>query len=531
MKNQWWTSNLDRIQKDLTKAGKKAKIKPTPTNTNIYKTMKQKYKYEIKIAKKKWFHEKCSKIDNQWKLLKVMRKATHHQYIFSNVMNEPQLDPDLNALHILNSLLPDDNPATDSAQHQNIRSKVDELLKRETTTLSHPISISEVEEAIHYQKPFGGTGPDNIIAALLQWTSKFLSPILSNLFTACYNHSYYPITLKEVNSIVIPKTNKPNLKNPQKCLRLLSMGNSLSKVFEKIILDRLNYEVPNLFHHSQHGFIKGHSTESSSLDFLHFILKNLSPHQGVAAFTFDFNGAFDRAWHPSIIKNLSDKGYSNTSIKLIGSFLTNRKVTLKYGTGQASKTLTLSTPQGAILSPFIWDIFFDPLLEQLESLMKEDDQLAWADDLTLAFLFNKFKISQLEHKINKATNIVLTWAANNKAKINSTKSHLVCFHKSFKLNHTFHTPMGDFTPEDSLKLLGVTYDRHLNFLKHIKNITNNCSALVAEMTKYSAKDLHLPKSYLKDILSQVILPKLFYSILTWSQTKIKIIPYFTPIYN
>jgi ribonuclease HI len=91
--------------------------------------------------------------------------------------------------------------------------------------------------------------------------------------------------------------------------------------------------------------------------------------------------------------------------------------------------------------------------------------------------------------------------------------------------------MGDFTPEDSLKLLGVTYDRHLNFLKHIKNITNNCSALVAEMTKYSAKDLHLPKSYLKDILSQVILPKLFYSILTWSQTKIKIIPYFTPIYN
>ena len=65
-------------------------------------------------------------------------------------------------------------------------------------------------------------------------------------------------------------------------------------------------------------------------------------HGMVAAVSLNISVAFDRAWHPAILKNLLDKGMSRQYAKLIHNYLSDRTVALIYGGGTASKSLTHS---------------------------------------------------------------------------------------------------------------------------------------------------------------------------------------------
>ena len=90
-------------------------------------------------------------------------------------------------------------------------------------------------------------------------------------------------------------------------------------------------------------------------------------HDMVAAILLDISATFDRAWHLAILKNLLDKAMPLQYVKLIQNYLSDRTVSLTYGGRTATKTLTRSTPQGAVLSPFLWNIYLDTLLDKFES--------------------------------------------------------------------------------------------------------------------------------------------------------------------
>ena len=104
---------------------------------------------------------------------------------------------------------------------------------------------------------------------------------------------------------------------------------------------------------AQRGFIKGSSTEAALLEVHNSIQSKLKrSHNMIAGLSLDIAAAFDRAWHPAILKNLIDKDMPLPYVKLIQNYLLDRQISLSYGGGTASKTLTRSTPQAAVLSPY-----------------------------------------------------------------------------------------------------------------------------------------------------------------------------------
>lgn len=64
-------------------------------------------------------------------------------------------------------------------------------------------------------------------------------------------------------------------------------------------------------------------------------------------------------------------------IKLVGSYLNERKVVLKVGGGVVEKVVSKGCPQGLILGPLLWNVLFNGLLE-LD--MGEVEVVAYADD-------------------------------------------------------------------------------------------------------------------------------------------------------
>lgn len=68
------------------------------------------------------------------------------------------------------------------------------------------------------------------------------------------------------------------------------------------------------------------------------------------------------------------------------------------------------TPQGSVISPFFWLVFFDDLLIELEKLIGKRNVLCYADDLLLICLTNDIML--------KAKAIIDQWSLNNKITIN-----------------------------------------------------------------------------------------------------------------
>ena len=94
--------------------------------------------------------------------------------------------------------------------------------------------------------------------------------------------------------------------------------------------------------------------------------------------------AFDGAWHPAIIKGLIDRQCPKLHISLINSFLSDRIVSLKLGMKTVSKYLTMSSLQGASLSPFLWNVDMDDNLT-LQYDPSADTQ-GFADDSQLCIV-------------------------------------------------------------------------------------------------------------------------------------------------
>ena len=134
--------------------------------------------------------------------------------------------------------------------------------------------------------------------------------------------------------------------------------------------------------------------------------------KGLALISLDITGAFDRAWHTAILHALHQKECPTHLLRTIKSFLTNRTATLYYNKGFSTHDLSQSTPQGAILSPFLWNVFIDSLLTSLTN--KGFQVQAYTDDICILIPYNRNQILALQQEIDKAINAAIEWGDAHK---------------------------------------------------------------------------------------------------------------------
>ena len=95
----------------------------------------------------------------------------------------------------------------------------------------------------------------------------------------------------------------------------------------------------------------------------------------------DISKAFDSAWWPSIFDTLKHSECPPRLLSAIHNFFANRQVLLNFAGVAVSKWLTLGCPQGSILSPLLWNIFFNSVFDLPRH--RFITTIAYADDLTI----------------------------------------------------------------------------------------------------------------------------------------------------
>ena len=208
------------------------------------------------------------------------------------------------------------------------------------------------------------------------------------------------------------------------------------------------------FNRNKHERIKGHFEESKQATCKGVLLTDLSK-------------AFDCLPHELLIAKLDAYGFDKSSLKLMHSYLSNRKQSVKINDTYSSwSEILFGVPQGSILGPLLFNIFICDMFYFLEGF----DIANYADDST-PYCAGK-SAESVVNNLEQSSTILFKWLNNNYMKVNTGKSHLLLSGNS---RATATIDNSYIESEDEEVLLGITIDSNLTFENHIRNICKKAS--------------------------------------------------------
>jgi exonuclease III len=232
--------------------------------------------------------------------------------------------------------------------------------------------IDELTTAIKLMSNKKSFGIDEVPQNLFKDTIDSVKEPILNLINS-FSRYGLPTDLKIARVIPLHKKgSKLDINN----YRPISNLSIFSKVYEKCLLNRLNSELPNGEGDHQHGFRKGHSTETALLTIQSMISKILDEKRSGIIYSIDLSAAFDLLKPDKFVDLYKDK-LSEGLLFAIADFLSNRQFCIN--SGDSSKLdLDRGCVQGSILGPKLFSLYVAELKTVVET--PEIELVSYADD-------------------------------------------------------------------------------------------------------------------------------------------------------
>jgi hypothetical protein len=295
-------------------------------------------------------------------------------------------------------------------------------------------------------------GRDGIHARILfELCPVEVSPLvghLTGLFRLCAAAGYFPKRWGHALVTLIPKSSDGDV--TASSARPISLLPMFRRIFEALLLPSLTDPDQSWtrLHFGQAGFRKGFSCISNlvSIDWA-----SRGNNKNVFVF-LDFKAAYDSPKFSAVMKQLERRGVPAAWRVLIASFLESGACASVIVNGKETLVFDRNHgfPQGAVLSPIVFNLFEDALIEELNRLatMENPDALFFADDGAL--------LARDEEHAESLLRVAESWARDNGMVFNVKKCGIVSLRP---LVSQFLLQSEPLPVVDSYKYLGLPFTK------------------------------------------------------------------------
>ena len=234
----------------------------------------------------------------------------------------------------------------------------------------------------------------------------------------------------------------------------------------------------NILSNKVSAYRKGYSSHHVLIKLTEEWRKMLDNNKIVGVVLMDLSKAFDCLPHELLIAKLSSYGVQSNTLKLLYSYLTERKQAVDIKGKLSNFTTVLAgVPQGSILGPVLFNIFINDMIYIFETC----DVNNFADDNGIST--SAESVSEVINNLENDSFKAISWFKENKMIANPSKFDAMIMKKDGTDISGTLLNIGDKEIETSnkIKLLGLTIDDKLSFKEHIsiicKKAANQLNAL------------------------------------------------------
>ena len=263
--------------------------------------------------------------------------------------------------------------ASGSLTLTNLRSVISSYRRasfdNEDLILDCDVTIEEIQGCIRSMKKGKACGPDRILSEHVIYGGDYLELWLKKIFNEIIRLEGIPPSFKD--TIIIPiykgKGRDPLL---TKNYRGISLSSVIGKLFERVLLLRIQpiLEEKGIPHHTQTAYQAGLSCNDATEVVQEVIRSYIDGGATVFQCFYDLEKAFDSIEHNVLLNHLYRAGINGKAWRIIGAFYDDATASVRLGLNYSEAFhLGRGVKQGSVLSPLLFLLVIDSLLEELES--------------------------------------------------------------------------------------------------------------------------------------------------------------------
>lgn len=370
--------------------------------------------------------------------------------------------------------------------------------------------VSCIINGTRKKKAPGLDGITNVmLKALPQSAIQFLTSILNH----CIHIGYWPTPYK--SAIVVPIKKSGKAANDPGSYRPISLLSSIGKIFERAILQIIKQECDNrsIIPKHQFGFRNFHCAAQQATRLSLNLHQNKRNKLNSGVLALDIAKAFDSVWHAGLIYKLGMMGFPDHVRKLVASFCTDRSFIVRIGSERSTtRPIPAGCPQGSALSPVLYTIYTADI-----PTPKNTEMLTFADDTAVIVASKQSR--GVKNKLTKAIVSLNSYFNRWHIKANADKTQFLYVPFDRRARRLPNGPIlfdqHELIPTNTIKYLGVIFDKRLKFHEHIEMLRARvlfCAKALFPM--YAGR--HLSDTNRKKLIKQILKPSLLYAAPAWA---------------
>lgn len=341
------------------------------------------------------------------------------------------------------------------------RMKITRNIATETSLMSNPFDLSELNLAIKEMKTNKAPGIDNIRTEQIKQFGALTLQWILDMMNNCISEMTIPKMWRKAHVVALLKPGKDP--NDVKNFRPVSLLCHLFKVLERMVLNRIIEPLENLLSPNQAGFRPGKSCCGQVLNLTQFIEDGFEKNHVTGVALIDLTAAYDTINHNRLIYKVYETTKDYTFTKFIECILQNRRFFVSFQNKNSRwRRQNNGLAQGSVLAPMLYNIYSNDQPDVVNTR-----QFRYADDTAVAAQADTFE--KVEEALTSSLSTLSTYFIDNHLRPNPLKTQVCAFHLKNReakrnLNITWQGQQLENCPTP--KYLGVKLDRTLSFQQH-----------------------------------------------------------------